>query len=1012
VICAFLSNEHETTLTLTKILANLIGQLLSQKHAIPDALLDFYPYCGSSETVPTLAVMIDLVHSVMSSTHKVYLVLDDSTPDNGLLASLLDTFSKAANLSVLVSSSRPPFCFQCERNVDTFWRCKICLNGRFELCPDCRMLGRGCYNDDHRLIEFQKDQITINIDALCSLDHRKRILSRAMDSTIAEVQRRNPDDDHLQSPLIDEAFERIMSQTIKESGHEDLAMAAFDVVRHAFSPLREHQFKTAVRHVLRRRRPHPITYPTITDVIEATGGLLIVQQDSVITWFHSSLSGYFERSHARWFPSGHSSMAWACLTVLMSQAIPTDAGGTGNWATGSLYGYAACSWGRHLRACSPDPVLEDLAMRYLDDDEKLKLGTLTAYALQPEDIADGFDAGDGLAAVHVCSIFGLTNLLQDLPIAGLSRQTSSTGRTPLDYACSMGHLDTVQVLLDSNAVSHSESADGLYANTGVGTALGLASIYGHSKVVQLLLERGADVNARNSTTKNLGETPLISASRGGHAGIVQMLLDHGADPHLGNPRGPIDLDDTRGGTPLAYACRLGHVEVVKLLLRAGADPMLGFDPGSSDTPEIGLTVLHEAIKSRRLPVVKTLLRLPSVKLTPITSREDEIVSLLTSLIELRSLDILRLALARDDLDINEKDHNGRTALWWLLRVGEYDPAFQLNAMQLVVRHPKCDINVVDLGGRTYVMRFLNVRMHDTKLLSLLLENGADVNYMDEDGETAIFHAVTIRYSVQITSSLIRHGADLARKNQWGQGLSHRLVADMEDWEDLQYLDLLLEHMPALIDAQDDRGRTPLHLALVFGKIDIAEELLARGADVNSLDKFGRAPFDIACQYGRTAILPRLAPVGLYAFLEAEQPRIVSPTRQSVPIRFHRLDRSSPLPPRGLRRAKSEHDFHANAKQEDAAVSDPWEINQYPLAPMNEGYDRLASKALNSIFQPPKIVREANSQRDRHGTYTNSLAAGEAMLEMHLSKLPGWSLGYLGKCGPVDSGSSTDTCRTV
>jgi hypothetical protein len=373
---------------------------------------------------------------------------------------------------------------------------------------------------------------------------------------------------------------------------------------------------------------------------------------------------------------------------------------------------------------------------------------------------------------------------------------------------------------------------------------------------------------------------------------------------------------------------------------------------------------------------------------------------------------LRLALARDDLDINEKDHNGRTALWWLLRVGEYDPAFQLNAMQLVVRHPKCDINVVDLGGRTYVMRFLNVRMHDTKLLSLLLENGADVNYMDEDGETAIFHAVTIRYSVQITSSLIRHGADLARKNQWGQGLSHRLVADMEDWEDLQYLDLLLEHMPALIDAQDDRGRTPLHLALVFGKIDIAEELLARGADVNSLDKFGRAPFDIACQYGRTAILPRLAPVGLYAFLEAEQPRIVSPTRQSVPIRFHRLDRSSPLPPRGLRRAKSEHDFHANAKQEDAAVSDPWEINQYPLAPMNEGYDRLASKALNSIFQPPKIVREANSQRDRHGTYTNSLAAGEAMLEMHLSKLPGWSLGYLGKCGPVDSGSSTDTCRTV
>jgi ankyrin repeat protein len=961
--------------------------------------------------------MIDLVHSVMSSTHKVYLVLDDSTSDNGLLASLLDTFSKAANLSVLISSSRPPFCFQCERNVDTFWRCKICLNGRFELCPDCRMLGRGCYNDDHRLIEFQKDQITIHIDALCSLDHRKRILSRAMDSTIAEVQKRNPNDDHRQSPLIDEAFERIMSQTIKDSGHEDLAMAAFDVVRHAFSPLREHQFKTAVRHVLRRRRPHPITYPTITDVIEATGGLLIVQQDSVITWFHSSLSGYFERSHTRWFPLGHSSMAWACLTVLMSQAIPTDAGGTGNWATGSLYGYAACSWGRHLRACAPNPVLEDLAMRYLDDDEKLKLGTLTAYALQPEDIADGFDAGDGLAAIHVCSIFGLTNLLQDLPLAELNGQTSSTGRTPLDYACSMGHLDTVQVLLDSNTVSHSESADGLYANTGVGTALRLASIHGHSNVVQLLLERGADVNAKDCTTKNLGETPLISASRGGYAGIVQMLLDHGADPDLGSAGELIDLGDARGGTPLAYACRLGHVEIVKLLLRAGADPMLGFGPESSDAHKIRLTVLHKAIKSRYLPVVETLLRSPSVKLTPMTSREDEIFSLLTSLIQLRSLDILRLVLARDDLDINEKDHNGRTALWWLLRAprDEDDPAFQLDAMQLVVRHPKCDINVVDLGGRTYVMRFLDVRMHDTKLLSLLLENGADVNYMDEDGETAIFHAVTIRYSVEITSLLIRHGADLARKNRWGQGLSHRFVADVEDLEDLRYLDLLLEHMPALIDAQDDRGRTPLHLALVFGKTEMARELLARAANVSVLDKFGRAPFDVACQYGRTAILPRLAPVGIYKLdpsMEAEQPSVVSQARQSVPLRLQRLGRPPTLPLRSIRRAQSELGLYANARQASTEVPEPWNSNQNRLRPKDEAYNTLTSNAFTSIFQLPQSVREVNSRRDRHGTQTNILAAGEAMLEMQLERLPGWSLGYLGKCQPVDISSSTDIYRTI
>lgn len=121
---------------------------------------------------------------------------------------------------------------------------------------------------------------------------------------------------------------------------------------------------------------------------------------------------------------------------------------------------------------------------------------------------------------------------------------------------------------------------------------------------------------------------------------------------------------------------------------------------------------------------------------------------------------------------------------------------------------------------------------------MLLENGADVNRVDDDGESAISHAVTIRYSIDVTSLLIRHGADLSIKNRWGESLTHRLVADIHDTQDLEYLDLVLERMPTLINAQDDRGRTPLHLALVYGKTQLAQELLARAADVNLLDNFG------------------------------------------------------------------------------------------------------------------------------------------------------------------------------
>jgi len=540
-----------------------------------------------------------------------------------------------------------------------------------------------------------------------------------MNSKIVEIQTGNPHDDQRQSVLIDEAFERIMSHTIKGSEHEDLAMAAFDVVRHAFSPLKDIQFKTAVHHVLQSRRSSPLNHPTITDVIGATGGLLILQQNSVITWFHPSLSNYFERSCARWFPAGHLSMALACLNVLMSQAVPTDDDDHWDWARNSFFGYAACSWGRHLRACSPNQSLEDMALQYLGDEEQLRLGTAAAYALRPEDTAYGFDIGRGLTATHVCSIFGLTNLLRRLSRAELNKKALVTGQTPLGYASRMGHVDT-----------------------------------------------------------------------------VEYFLKQGADPNL----------DGAGG----------------------------------------LTALHQAIESAHVSVVQTLLRSPTVKLTPRASGRNQTVSVLLSLLNLRSLEVLQLALARDDLDINEnldiseKDYTGRTVLWWLLYApyDKHDLEFQEDALRLVVQHPKCDINAVDFRGRTYVMRFLDVRIQNIRLLKVLLENGADVNRVDDDGESAISHAVTIRYSIDVTSLLIRHGADLSIKNRWGESLTHRLVADIHDTQDLEYLDLVLERMPTLINAQDDRGRTPLHLALVYGKTQLAQELLARAADVNLLDNFG------------------------------------------------------------------------------------------------------------------------------------------------------------------------------
>ena len=71
----------------------------------------------------------------------------------------------------------------------------------------------------------------------------------------------------------------------------------------------------------------------------------------------------------------------------------------------------------------------------------------------------------------------------------------------------------------------------------VETALMWASKEGHKEVVELLIEKGADVNARD----NAGWTALMDASYNGHKEIVELLLEKGADFKIRNKNGKTAL---------------------------------------------------------------------------------------------------------------------------------------------------------------------------------------------------------------------------------------------------------------------------------------------------------------------------------------------------------------------------------------------------------------------------------------------------------------------------------------
>jgi ankyrin repeat protein len=158
-----------------------------------------------------------------------------------------------------------------------------------------------------------------------------------------------------------------------------------------------------------------------------------------------------------------------------------------------------------------------------------------------------------------------------------------------------GDLETVALLLESNL--HLESPIVYdrcnYRNSGhrSETALLLAIGTKQSKMVQLLLDRGADVNS--PATRGILRTPLQRAAELGCYNILQVLIDHGANVN-GCPA-------VRGGaTALQLAAIGGYIGTVELLLDFGADLL------ASGAKVDGRTALEGAAEHGRIDMVKYL----------------------------------------------------------------------------------------------------------------------------------------------------------------------------------------------------------------------------------------------------------------------------------------------------------------------------------------------------------------------------------------------------------------------
>jgi ankyrin repeat protein len=276
------------------------------------------------------------------------------------------------------------------------------------------------------------------------------------------------------------------------------------------------------------------------------------------------------------------------------------------------------------------------------------------------------------SAIRANDLVGLKALLD----SGVSANTpGARDVTLLMFAAEAGSIDAMRLLLDRGA--------DVNARSGFGSTALMWSVT-DAKKVRLLLDRGADVNLAARS----GRTALIVASFANPgADVVRMLLAKGAE---------VAVLDQRKVSPLNAATFGNDTATVRALLDAGAD----FN--SPDT-FIGLTPLMNAAGNRNVEMVKALLAKGAA----------------------------------------------------------------VNAASKTENLPKIQTGTVEFGGWTPLL--MASPYGPPELVQTLLDAGAKVNVQDYRGFSPLMLAVgTDRYNRETVKMLLAHGADASVKTHAGE----------------------------------------------------------------------------------------------------------------------------------------------------------------------------------------------------------------------------------------------------
>ena len=281
-------------------------------------------------------------------------------------------------------------------------------------------------------------------------------------------------------------------------------------------------------------------------------------------------------------------------------------------------------------------------------------------------------------------------------VSGINVDTrGARDTTLLMHAVAFGNAETVRLLIESGADVNAKNDFGA-------TALLWAAR--DPDKARLLIEHGADVNVQSKQ----GRTPLmLAALRDGGSDIVALMLAQGA---------AVNAIDSLGDTALTLAAEIGNVETMRLLIAKGADVHA--------LNRYGDSTLFAAARSRRPEAVRLMIEKgvdPNLATTWFPSvRNGQIAQLKLVALD-RAANLGPIEMVRD-----------------LLKAG-------------------ANVNAQDSRKFTPLMFAVCVENQNAEIVRALIAARADVNLRSATGETALDWAEKFGYP-EVIAALRQAGA--------------------------------------------------------------------------------------------------------------------------------------------------------------------------------------------------------------------------------------------------------------